>query len=366
MHGPELIWRFGRWIAARESGSVRLIWSEGEILLRCRRGNVVSAVGPEPGATARLLGRTPTGQDDLMVEARELASRGGVPETQAVAAAKEVLQQALASWLLDERRDLEMEDDEPAAAETSTISLTHAIVELVLSDTERDYHSQILPDQDVILRRASDFLQLYSRLRLSEEADLVVAKITGQRTAAEIAGRSPHGADEVVRLLAALAATGMLVPIAAPAIGDEAAPLTVDLPGDEEPIRRQLPVRWIAAAAVAAAIVMVAIVIAVLRPDPPAAEPGAAAQWGLVVDMGCEPQELQRVLTKARQYPNALRPVRAEPGSDNPCWRLVWGRFPSREAAQEEADSIPPKLLREGFDPHPVELPEADSDAVLE
>jgi hypothetical protein len=76
--------------------------------------------------------------------------------------------------------------------------------------------------------------------------------------------------------------------------------------------------------------------------------------------MGCEPEELQRVLKKARQYPKVLKPVQANAEGGNPCWRLVWGRFSSEEAAIDEAANIPEGLTMDGFQPHPIELPAED------
>jgi hypothetical protein len=76
-----------------------------------------------------------------------------------------------------------------------------------------------------------------------------------------------------------------------------------------------------------------------------------------VVDLGCEPQELQRVLKKAHQYPDELLPVAAEASEGSPCWRLVWGRFPDRKTAQAAVKDIPSHLRLDGFSPHPIELP---------
>jgi hypothetical protein len=73
--------------------------------------------------------------------------------------------------------------------------------------------------------------------------------------------------------------------------------------------------------------------------------------------MGCEPEELQRVLKKARQHPKQLRPVQADTGEGDPCWRLVWGSFASRDAAESEVPNIPTTLVLEGFAPHAIELP---------
>ena len=73
--------------------------------------------------------------------------------------------------------------------------------------------------------------------------------------------------------------------------------------------------------------------------------------------MGCEPEELQRVLKKARQHPETLRPVQANTGDDNPCWRLIWGEFETREQAENAVADLPDALKMDGFEPHPIELP---------
>ena len=83
---------------------------------------------------------------------------------------------------------------------------------------------------------------------------------------------------------------------------------------------------------------------------------GEDLAWALVIDMGCEPQDLQRVLKKAQENPKVLRPVAADSGDGEQCWRLVWGRFSTQEAAESASDGIPDDLLRQGFDPHPIEL----------
>lgn len=364
MHDPDLIWRFGRWIARRKTGSVRLAWSGGELLLGVRRGSVVSLEGPDSTAVAAGLGCEPVGHDDLLREARELAFQHEMPESRPVAAVKEILQDGFGRWLEDSQRSLELEDAAPEGS-GPTISLSHAIVELLLSDSGGQMPSTILPNLEVILRRAPNFLDLYSPLRLSEEADLVVAKITGQRTASEIASRSPHGSDEVLRLIAALVATGMLEPVSAAEghISEDA--LTVDL-SEEAPARRQLPVRWIGIAAAALVALLAVLLVVVLRPKETPEPPELGAAWGVVVDMGCEPEELQRVLKKARQNPESLRPVQADTGDENPCWRLVWGRFATREEAEGEAANVPERLLLEGFQPHAIELPEESPESAME
>ena len=358
MHNPELVWRFGRWIARKEAGLAHLGWSDGAVALHLQNGQVVALEGPDPAAVAHALERDPVGHGELLEEALAIAEASGVADTHALGIVKELLQEALANWFSDPDRTLRIEPLEPDDTQRPGISVTHAIVELLLSDAERDLVTPILPEPSVVLRRARNFLELYAPLRLSEEADLVVAKITGQRTADEIASRSSHDVDDVDRLLAALVATGMLEPSPiAPPAGD-AGPASARLPV-ETARRRQLPVVWIGAAAAVAVVILAASSWLALRPEP-ASEPADDSQWALVVDMGCEPEELQRVLKKARQYPEVLRPVQANTEDDNPCWRLVWGRFPSREAALHAVTNIPENLTMDGFQPHPVELPVED------
>lgn len=358
MRDPDLIWRFGRWLARRRSGEVLLRGSKGSLVLRIVRGKIVAAAGPESGKLGARLGCQPLGHEDLFDEAREIAAARGLPETQAIATAKEILQEALEVWLLDSDRRLEIRDIEESGDGGPTISAAHALVEKVLSSQDPSLTGAILPDLDVLLRRADDFLELYSPLRLSEEADLIVAKVTGQRTAREISERSPHGPGEVVNLLAALVAAGMLEPVPIAEAADELEPVPVLVPPDVEPARRRLPV-WVLVAALAAVVVILVLIAALWqRPNGTAAAPTASGpEWGLVVDMGCEPQELQRVLKKSHQYSKELLPLAAEAAEGSPCWRLVWGRFPDRESASRAVPDIPAKLRLEGFSPHPIELP---------
>ncbi len=365
MDDPRLVWRLGRWIAGRVDGAARLGWSQGEVILRLRDGRIVSVEGVDPAALAARLGCEPTGKRDLLAEAGALARAHGLPVTQAVGTAKELVQQALAEWYRDPARQLELVEGSPEPSDKANISITHAVVELILSDTSGRLAAQVLPDPATSLRRTDRFLELYAPLRLSEEADLIVAKISGRRTAAEVAASSSHGAAEVNRLLAALVATGMLEP--SPPSGERPATpeaVSVQLTDDVEDagVRRlRIPVVWIGVAA--AVLIAFLVVLAMLGSDDekPTEPAVAGASWSLVVDMGCEQAELQRVLKKAREHPDLVRPVRADAEEGGPCWRLVWGSFPSQEAAAQAIDDIPPLLRQSGFSPHPIQVPEDES-----
>jgi hypothetical protein len=143
------------------------------------------------------------------------------------------------------------------------------------------------------------------------------------------------------------------------------------LPAEEvdEGERRRIPVLWILIAAVVLIGALAAIAWFMSRGEQPESAPSAAAvesgdlNWSLVVDMGCDPQDLQRVLNKAQQNTENVRPVATESGEGEPCWRLVWGRFSSSEAAMAAAADIPSTIRQEGFEPHAIELSDEDWDS---
>ncbi len=362
MHDADLIWRFGAWVARRDSGAARLGWSDGELVLRVHQGRIQSVEGADAAGVSARLGCPGRGHGDLLAEARAIAAECGVAETQAMGAAKEILQASLRRWMTDPRRELEIVEGKPDEADGPTISITHALVELVLSDTA-ELARAVLPDRSLLLRRSGKFLDLYAPLRLSEEADLIVAKITGQRTVEEIASSSDHDPAEVERLLAALVATGMLeaAPMRRPVTMPDLAADPAEDQGDAEtaPARR-LPVAWIGLAVAVVAVLLTVAVWWMNRQAPAKPEPASdGSSWGLVVDLGCEPEELQRVLRKARQHPSELRPVVADPGAGEKCWRLVWGTFESKTDAEAAIPRIPRSFAEPGFAPHAIRLPAA-------
>ena len=363
MSDPQEIWQFGQWIGRLEGGAARLGWAGGELILRIHKGRIRFVEGIDTGELCRQLSCETAGSVDLLEEARILAAKGQVAEIQAMGAAKELLQANLRGWLLDPERELEVVEGEPHEVEGATVSITHTLVELVLSDTSGSSAAAILPDLDMVLGRSPQFLDLYAPLRLSEDADLIVSKITGERTAQEVIDRATHEEGEVLRLLAALVVTGILEPEPALLLGAD-----MDLlPAEEmeKSPRRRVPVLWIAGAAAALIIALAVIAFVMTRSEETIPVEVVAApdlEWALVIDMGCEPQDLQRVLKKAQENPKILRPVAADPGGGEPCWRLVWGRFADKAAAEAAVQEIPAELRRQGFDPHPIELADGEFD----
>ncbi len=329
--------------------------------LGIRDGRIHTVGGLDPAELADRLGCAGVDDDDLLSAARELGRRHGIPETQAMGAAKEILQRALHQWLMDPERGLTIDEDAPPAVDGTTISITHALVELVLADTEDNVARSILPSRDTVLQRSSGFLKLYPPLRLSEEADLIVAGITGSATADEIAAGSSHDRNEVLRLEAALVATGILE-ASEPVIPDDDLEWPAVDVDDDGATRRRIPLWMIAAVAVALLLAIVLAALVLLRGDGAAATAvDGSGDWGVVVEMGCEPMDLQRMLRKRNLERKALRTVKADPASGDTCFRLIWGSFPSREAAQAAIIEVPSNLIEDGFEPHIIEIDDGDA-----
>lgn len=362
MQDPQLIWEFGRWIARRNPGTARLTWTGGEVGLGVREGRIHSALGLDSAELADRLACETTGEADLLAEARALASKHDMAETRAVGTAKAMLQGAIHEWLMDPDRRLDLETEEPAVVDGATISITHLLVELVLADTQRNVAESILPDRRVSLQRSPAFLELYAPLRLSEEADLIVAGLTATATVEDVARTSSHDPEEVVRLMAALVATGVLE-----ADEPEIPAQELDWPGtdfgtDESP-RRKIPVWMIGAAAAALALVIILVGWTMLRggDDREELAVDGSGDWGIVVEMGCEPPDLQRMMRKRNIERKSLRTVPVESASGDTCFRLVWGSFVNRSAAEEAMSDVPADLIEEGFEPHVIEVTEAES-----
>ena len=334
-------------------------------MLGVRQGRIHSAGGLDSEELAVRLGCEGAGEDDLLAEARALGQLHNIPETQAMGTAKEILQEALHQWLLDPDRQFSVDDGEPSEIDGATISITHAIVELVLADTQHNVAESILPNSKVALQRTGGFLELYAPLRLSEEADLIVASITGSATAADIARESSHNPEEVVRLVAALVATGVLEASEPFAPSDDLDWPDVDLDGDIQS-RKKIPM-WLISAAAGLLLIVVAVVAFVLLRggEPEESVVVGSGDWGVVVEMGCEPQDLQRMLRKRNLERKALRTVKADPTNGDTCFRLVWGKFTTRVAAEEAVEDVPSNLVEEGFQPHVIEVTENDSNSEL-
>lgn len=368
MDDPRLIWRLGRWVAERKPGRARLSTSNSTFEMTLKNGRIIGVTGIDTSLLGQALSCTSLDEVDLVAEAMALSEANQIPEATVMGAAKVVLQNHLRNWYLDPDRQLELVDDLQESLAANSISATHAIVEMVLSDPDGSVTSAVLPGLDVLLRRADDFLGLYAPLGLAEEADLIVAKITGQRTAEEIASRSPHEREEVVKLLAALTASGVLEAVYAAA--PERSPVLIADPEPTAGLDRhrstfKLSPLLILAAAVVIAVAALATWWFAFRADVSQPTAEVTGHWAIAVDLGCEPHEYRRLLQVARRH-EEVRPIALtgdEETGDGTCWRLVWGDFPTQSKAENSISSVPSSVLREGFEPHVVEF-EQGSDVV--
>ncbi len=368
MNDPQVIWRLGRWVAERRPGSAHLSASDMAFEMALSDGRIVGVTGIDTSLLGRALDCEPLGEADLVAEALALAAANEIPEATAMGAAKGLLQEHLRTWFLQSDRHLELVDQLQQSQSKNSISATHVLVEMVLSDPEGTTPTAVLPSLDVLLRRTDGFLDLYAPLGLSEEADLIVAKITGQRTAEEIASRSPHDRTDVIKLLAALTASGMLEAVRA-ATPDNA-PILIAEPEPQAGLDRESQPRKLSPLLVlVAAIVIATAGIATwwfgFRESKAPIQPEITGHWAVAVDLGCEPHEYRRLLQVARRHDD-VRPIALAGGGeagDETCWRLVWGDFPSQTEALAAVDKVPDAILREGFDPHVVEI-DQNSDTI--
>ncbi len=363
MNDPQVIWRLGRWVAERKPGSARLSASDVAFEMALSDGRIVSVTGIDTSLLGRALNCEPLGETDLVAEAVALATANAISEATAMGAAKTLLQDHLRTWFLQPDRQLELVDQLQESRSENSISATHTLVEMVLSDPDGATTTAVLPGLDVLLRRAEGFLDLYAPLGLSEEADLIVAKITGQRTAEEIASRSPHDHTDVIKLLAALTASGMLEAVRA--ASPEKAPILIADPEPQAGLAREYPARRLSPLLVLVAAVVIATAAVAtwwfgFREGKAPPQPEVPGHWAVAVDLGCEPHEYRRLLQVARRHDD-VRPIALTgdgEADDGTCWRLVWGDFPTQSDAQAAVDRVPSAILRDGFEPHVVEVDE--------
>ncbi len=80
---------------------------------------------------------------------------------------------------------------------------------------------------------------------------------------------------------------------------------------------------------------------------------GGGGPWAVAVDGGCLPAELERLYRRQEQDKVNLRVVPFGTGSEQ-CYRLAWGHFPTREAAEGAIAGLPQGTVARGFPPHVV------------
>jgi len=335
--------RLASWIGKQGRGSALLRFGQERLVLHVDDGQITAVEGNDGEILTAAFGLPPEGE--WFAEAREAVRQRLVTPEEAAAVLKRALTSQLRAFFSHPAAEVELFPGQPKAPGGFVISYPHVVYEMVLRDGGEELVEVFLPDASALLRRLPAFSRRLGELSLPEEALAILAKINDARSAEAIAEPSPHGRDMVLRLLAATVGAG-LVEAAFPSVAER--PIQV---AEEAPVAKKRRRWWLWLLPLLFAGAVAWLLIPTLRP--PASTPGGP--WALAIGGACQPAELEqlyRVQAKAR---DSLRVVPFG-SSSGPCYRLVWGSFPSQEAAEEAKASVPPELLQKGFEPHAVLL----------
>lgn len=98
----------------------------------------------------------------------------------------------------------------PKRDEGTLFPLPQVLVELIVTDQDKQKFERLLAGGSLVLARTPDFDEVYRRLGLNEDAEAIVAQLDGERTASEIAAASGRDAFNVYKLLHAFVTLGIL------------------------------------------------------------------------------------------------------------------------------------------------------------
>jgi hypothetical protein len=98
----------------------------------------------------------------------------------------------------------------PKREEGTLFPLQQIIVELMVTEQDRQPVDRALDGGEAVLVKAPDFDEAFHRLGLNDDAEQIAQAIDGERNAAEIASASGKDAFNVYKLLHALATLGLL------------------------------------------------------------------------------------------------------------------------------------------------------------
>lgn len=98
----------------------------------------------------------------------------------------------------------------PKREEGTLFPLQQIIVELIVTEQDRQPVDRALDGGEAVLVKSQDFDEAFHRLGLNEDAEQIAQAIDGERNAAEIASASGKDAFNVYKLLHALATLGLL------------------------------------------------------------------------------------------------------------------------------------------------------------
>jgi hypothetical protein len=98
----------------------------------------------------------------------------------------------------------------PKRDEGTLFPLPQVLVELIVTEQDRQKFDRALSGGTAVLEKAGDFQEVFGRLGLNEDAEAIVAQVDGTKSAAEVAAASGRDAFNVYKLLHAFATLGIL------------------------------------------------------------------------------------------------------------------------------------------------------------
>jgi hypothetical protein len=333
------------WVGRKSRGSARLHWGDHELILYVSATHVIAVEGDDGEVLSSAFGLVSGGE--WFREAQNAVAGGQVSQGEANAVVKRALAESLHAFFAAPDATVSFDPTLLYDTESLTISYPHLVTELVLGSGGEDLVPVFLANPDWLLRRLPDFLRRVDALGLTEEALAILAKVNDARSAEEIAAPSPHGRDVALRLLAAAVAGGL---VEAAARLPEVPVLSAAEEAEMTRPRRRVW-RWLLLFVLLAAVVAA---IALTAPWKRGATAGAGGPWGVAVDGGCQPAELERLYRSQDRDPVQFRVVPFGQGQEQ-CYRLVWGHFPTRVSAEQAMTHLPDGVLARGFAPHVVQ-----------
>ncbi|HEX7420901.1 MAG TPA: DUF4388 domain-containing protein [Thermoanaerobaculia bacterium] len=110
----------------------------------------------------------------------------------------------------------------PKRDEGTIFSLPQVIVEMVVTDEDRQKFERILESGSAVFSKDPGFPEAFAKLGLNEQADAIVSEVDGARTATEVAAASGQETFNAYKLLHALSLLGLLSRIRAAVPSSEA------------------------------------------------------------------------------------------------------------------------------------------------
>lgn len=98
----------------------------------------------------------------------------------------------------------------PKRDEGTLFPLPQILVELIVTEQDRQKFERALSGGNAVFQKAGDFQEVFGRLGLNEDAEAIVAQVDGTKSAAEVASASGRDAFNVYKLLHAFATLGIL------------------------------------------------------------------------------------------------------------------------------------------------------------